>query len=76
MAGFLYERDLRAAEGSAVRILEAVRQTGVTVSIGIAVRVPGEKEGDTALLQAADGALYEAKRGGRDQYRVAGGSET
>lgn len=71
----LYDTDLWGAKEIAVRILEAVRQTGVTVSIGIAVRVPGEREGDTALLQAADGALYEAKRGGRDQYRVAGESE-
>jgi diguanylate cyclase (GGDEF)-like protein len=43
----------------------------VTASIGIATFGPGSEGGD-AVLSAADGAMYEAKRGGRDSIRVAG----
>ena len=38
----------------------------VTVSVGVATAVAGEKPLD-ALLATADSALYEAKRGGRNQ---------
>jgi len=44
----------------------------VTISLGVAAAAPDS--GATApvdLIKAADGALYEAKRGGRDQSRVA-----
>lgn len=41
----------------------------VTVSIGVAVARAGDTQAD--LLAHADAALYEAKRGGRDQVRVA-----
>jgi diguanylate cyclase (GGDEF)-like protein/PAS domain S-box-containing protein len=45
------------------------RQIGITTSIGIAYYT-GEESGDE-LLQRADGALYEAKRSGRDAYCLA-----
>ena len=43
----------------------------VTVSIGVAAAGPAEP-GVTALIERADGALYQAKREGRDRCRVAG----
>lgn len=53
----------------------AVRRAdlGVTISIGVAVRCPAAAgQGDpTALLAAADAALYAAKRAGRDRIEVA-----
>lgn len=69
----LYDTDPAGAKEISQRILEGVRRTGVTVSIGIAVRRPGESGEDRALLKAADDALYEAKRRGRDQLVIASG---
>ncbi|ALM82399.1 diguanylate cyclase [Bordetella sp. N] len=43
----------------------------VTVSIGCASCVPAASEQGIALLQAADGLLYQAKESGRDQVRAA-----
>lgn len=42
---------------------------GLSVSIGVAVS-PDHADGVDGLLAAADTALYEAKRGGRNQVRV------
>jgi two-component system, cell cycle response regulator len=42
----------------------------LTVSIGAAV-YPRHGDSATALLHCADAALYEAKRAGRDQWRLA-----
>jgi diguanylate cyclase (GGDEF)-like protein/PAS domain S-box-containing protein len=39
----------------------------VTVSIGAAEQRPGQSNGSQALLAAADAALYQAKRGGRNR---------
>ena len=44
----------------------------VTASIGLAVRM--NDESIDAMLQAADAALYEAKRAGRDRWYMAGRS--
>ncbi|GAA0740303.1 diguanylate cyclase [Dactylosporangium roseum] len=49
------------------------RRIPVTVSIGIAV-YPDHGSTGQAVLEAADDALYAAKAGGRDTYRVAGGA--
>ncbi|MGV8826360.1 diguanylate cyclase domain-containing protein, partial [Methylibium petroleiphilum] len=42
----------------------------VSLSIGVAVRVAGKSIEPKALTDAADAALYEAKRGGRDRLAV------
>jgi diguanylate cyclase (GGDEF)-like protein len=46
------------------------RQT-ITISTGVLCRVPGPDEGAEDLLLAADAALYEAKRRGRNRLIVA-----
>jgi diguanylate cyclase (GGDEF)-like protein len=42
----------------------------LTVSIGIASMVPGEHSLPADLVQVADALLYQAKAGGRNQYRT------
>ena len=44
----------------------------VTMSIGVAGALPGEGGSIEALIAAADGALYEAKRTGRNRVAAAG----
>ena len=67
-----------ALEG-ALRLAERCRRAvaaadwpgrGVTISVGVATLCPDVLEGD-ALVAAADRALYDAKRGGRDRVVVA-----
>lgn len=59
------------ARNAAERLLHAVRATGgdVTVSVGAALAVEGECDGD--LIGRADQALYSAKALGRDAIDVA-----
>jgi len=45
----------------------------ITISVGMA-GWPMHGKSAKALIEAADGALYEAKRAGRDQVKMAGGS--
>jgi diguanylate cyclase (GGDEF)-like protein len=53
---------------SAVR-QESARLMGVTASLGVAI-FPTHAEEPASLLRAADRALYDAKRRGRDQVRM------
>lgn len=46
--------------------------TGLTVSIGIAIYPEVAEDTATSLIAAADAALYEAKKLGRDQIHFAG----
>jgi len=48
---------------------------GLSVSVGIADHTPGSpRESTESLMRAADAALYEAKREGRDRVVVYGGA--
>ena len=60
------ERILRALQ---VPMVAGAREIVVTVSVGIAVAVPGHAPGD--LLAAADIAMYQAKSRGKNRYVVA-----
>ncbi|HEX6970482.1 MAG TPA: sensor domain-containing diguanylate cyclase [Micromonosporaceae bacterium] len=57
------------ALGIAQRLAAAVRRTGQTISVGVALRRDGETPKQT--LRRADIALYEVKRQGRDSVRLA-----
>lgn len=73
----LHDADPAAALIVADRLREAVQRLSivhegseygvVTVSIGAAFAVPGGGVHPIALLEAADAALYDAKRGGRNR---------
>lgn len=57
-------------------ILHQGRSMGmITISVGVAV-FPLNGKSPKELMAAADAALYEAKRGGRDQVVVAGCNAT
>ncbi|ABD54948.1 diguanylate cyclase/phosphodiesterase [Jannaschia sp. CCS1] len=67
--------DQSAAEDVAARIIKVIgrpfliegHQVTIGVSIGMAVRLPNERESEK-LLQRADVALYESKRLGRNRF--------
>ena len=65
-AVWLPETDAVGARASAEHILTAVRETGCTVSIGVA-QWNASRADAADLLAAADRALYEAKEAGRDR---------
>ena len=78
----LPQLDEQGATGVARRLMRelevldlphAASPTGprLTVSIGIAAMVPGEHSLPSDLVQVADALLYQAKAGGRNQYRPA-----
>jgi diguanylate cyclase (GGDEF)-like protein len=73
--------NLAAASRVAERVREAIAAatTGlveglapVTASLGVAWRLPGDDSSLVRLMASADAALYEAKRGGRNQVVLAG----
>jgi diguanylate cyclase (GGDEF)-like protein len=68
------------AEVLAVDVIHTIRElelagtgqrAGVTASVGVAAtsELPADRDEDT-VLAAADQAMYEAKRGGRDRYVI------
>lgn len=54
-----------------LRCAVALSRVGVTVSIGVAVRVPAAGESSSRLIREADMALYAAKRAGRNRVQYA-----
>ncbi len=66
----------------ALRAIEAVSQpyliqgvsVSITTSVGISVYPDHGEDGET-LMKSADSALYEAKRSGKNAYRIATGRE-
>jgi diguanylate cyclase (GGDEF)-like protein len=61
----------RVAERVRAEFGRVVGTLGVTLSAGVA-SIPEHASDVDELIAAADGALYEAKRGGRDRVAVAG----
>ena len=47
----------------------------VTMSVGIAIRLPGSGESVDGVIRRADAAMYQVKRGGRGHWCVAGPAE-
>jgi diguanylate cyclase (GGDEF)-like protein len=81
-AVLLLRCDEREATAAARRMLDGVRAlaiehrssgvaASVTISIGVASRVPGAAQEPEVLLRSADEALYRAKAGGRDRMAEA-----
>jgi diguanylate cyclase (GGDEF)-like protein len=79
----LPQLDLPGATGVARRLMHELETLDLphagsptsqrlTVSIGIASMVPGEHSMPADLVHAADALLYQAKAGGRNQYRQGG----
>jgi diguanylate cyclase (GGDEF)-like protein len=48
------------------------RDVRITTSVGVSIYPPHGEEGET-LMKRADQALYEAKRAGKNDYRIATG---
>ena len=80
-AVLLPDTDSRGASALAERIRTAIEERNIwhpatprgrlTVSIGVATMTGGDDAAPSALVKAADGALYQAKRDGRNLVRVA-----
>lgn len=67
----LAEQARAAVEGLAVEHGAAAGWGRVTLSVGVACRVPEVGASSATLLAAADAALYAAKRAGRNRVAVA-----
>ena len=65
------ERLRAAVEPLGLESGESDQRAVMTVSVGVAAGIPGEVLSHDALLGAADSALYEAKRSGRNCVRIA-----
>lgn len=71
-AGALAVAECIRAAVRALAIPHAGSEHGfATVSIGVAALAPGCPQGPAALVEAADAALYDAKRAGRNTVRLA-----
>lgn len=73
-AELVAERLRLAVEGLSIQLESGLTLPPMTASIGIAELIPDESTGD--VLTRADGALYRAKRTGRNRACVAGPPES
>ena len=78
LAVVLPKTTLESARRRSAEICSAIRREagllrGVTASLGVAL-CPAHATDAEALLRAADYALYEAKRDGRNQVRIFAGA--
>jgi two-component system cell cycle response regulator len=64
-AEMVAERLRNHVAGSPFRVAKGQELLSVTISVGVAVTLPGEDSPD-ALLKRADAAVYEAKAAGRN----------
>jgi diguanylate cyclase (GGDEF)-like protein len=70
-ASELAERIRAGVQDLAIRHEAAAERGVVTVSLGVACMVPTPGSSPSALVEAADAALYGAKRDGRNRVRTA-----
>ncbi len=73
MSGAMYVAERIRAEVQGLKIPHAknANLNVVTLSLGAASRVPGQKAPSTQLINDADKALYKAKLAGRNQVKAA-----
>ena len=69
------EREVATQTAEQLRALVAESSLGVTVSIGVARCTPQPDCSLADLIQAADVALYAAKRGGRNRVETSLGHD-
>jgi diguanylate cyclase (GGDEF)-like protein len=70
----LPKADRAGAEAVARSLVETVRTEGITISVGVAMFDEHPAPSTEAIVAAADLAMYEAKRAGRNRYAVFGPS--
>ena len=74
-AAILVNTDMQHAVDLAEHMRRVVEgDGGITISVGIASRVPTASDDPSALVADADHALYRAKREGRNRVRFGGGT--
>jgi len=69
-ATFFAEQMREAVKALNVPHLGSPEEMVVTISLGLACTVPSLEEEPSILLKAADDALYESKRNGRDRLSI------
>lgn len=65
------ERMRTGVEGLKIKHDDSGTGDNVSISLGVATRIPGRNSAPSELVAAADRALYQAKSGGRNLVRVA-----